>query len=377
MLARLALRKERSLTPVPPPRYRQKSVTRSEKRFPIEKTPESEVVQAVRSSKSEYSYPVRKIRAKNLLPQKSLDESSFASSHKYQEHYQYLSHYKSRLKLKSSPPPEETTIDYEKINHRDHLYDPDLFSTKCKVSVLNSKNQPSCHTGIVESGGVIQRESDKSTVVNFVKQKQDSSSLKRYVEESQYQNKQKLIKKQALPVARSPGNSGQVSSNKKKNKMNTITIPRLRKGLVMGMAGMLVVLTMLVLMDLQLDLGYSGHHLVPSHGRIKMGDAPGRDSVYNNFRRKFLQRTSINGSKESSGSPEQTLTQTNSAIQQSKKLIEEHDNFIDLVKYTEKSDGVSVDEGVVRISGENLNDNPSIGELKHLKSRLVLSNFKS
>ncbi|XP_031778010.1 extracellular serine/threonine protein CG31145 isoform X2 [Nasonia vitripennis] len=60
---------------------------------------------------------------------------------------------------------------------------------------------------------------------------------------------------------------------------------RLREKLIIGLAALAILFTILLVMDLQLDLGYSGHHLLPSHGRVKMSEDPERDTVYNNFRK--------------------------------------------------------------------------------------------
>lgn len=59
---------------------------------------------------------------------------------------------------------------------------------------------------------------------------------------------------------------------------------RLKERFIIGLAAFVIVCTFLLVMDLQLDLGYSGHHLLPSHGRMKMSEDPQRDTVYNNFR---------------------------------------------------------------------------------------------
>ena len=59
---------------------------------------------------------------------------------------------------------------------------------------------------------------------------------------------------------------------------------KLKQKMVVCLAGCAIVFTVLLVMDLQLDLGYSGHHLVPSHGRVRMAENPLRDTVYNNFR---------------------------------------------------------------------------------------------
>jgi hypothetical protein len=59
---------------------------------------------------------------------------------------------------------------------------------------------------------------------------------------------------------------------------------RMKERLVIGLAAFTIAFTLLIVMDLQFDLGYSGHHLLPSHGRLKMSEDPQRDTVYNNFR---------------------------------------------------------------------------------------------
>jgi hypothetical protein len=74
---------------------------------------------------------------------------------------------------------------------------------------------------------------------------------------------------------------------------------KLKERLVLGISVTAVLFTLLLVVDLQMDLGMSGHHLVPSHGRVKFGDGAvdGPGSAYNSFRKRFLQRSS-NGSRE-------------------------------------------------------------------------------
>lgn len=74
---------------------------------------------------------------------------------------------------------------------------------------------------------------------------------------------------------------------------------KLKERLVLGLSVTAVLFTLLLVVDLQMDLGMSGHHLVPSHGRVRydhQGDQDAPGSAYNSFRRKFLQRN--NASKE-------------------------------------------------------------------------------
>lgn len=49
---------------------------------------------------------------------------------------------------------------------------------------------------------------------------------------------------------------------------------KLRERLVIGASISIVLFTLAVVVDLQLDLGMSGQHLAPSHGRIRYAGAP-------------------------------------------------------------------------------------------------------
>ncbi|XP_036139405.1 extracellular serine/threonine protein CG31145 isoform X3 [Monomorium pharaonis] len=120
---------------------------------------------------------------------------------------------------------------------------------------------------------------------------------------------------------------------------------------------------------LEMDLGYSGHHLNPSHARIRIGDPPDADTVYNNFRRKFLQR--------GNGSREQTNSDVTPIVEKSRKnevmplssTMRKHDDFTDLVNLMVNG-AVNVDEGVARISGEDREYNPTIGELRKMTLKI-------
>lgn len=67
---------------------------------------------------------------------------------------------------------------------------------------------------------------------------------------------------------------------------------KLKERFVVGVAVALVLFTLLLVVDIQMDLGMSGKHLVPSHGRVKyvvQDEGPG--SAYNRFRNRLLQKT--------------------------------------------------------------------------------------
>lgn len=151
-----------------------------------------------------------------------------------------------------------------------------------------------------------------------------------------------------------------------------VRLIRIRDRFVLALSAFAILFTLLLVMDLQMDLGYSGHHLVASHGRIKLGDQPDADTVYNNFRRKFLQR--MNGSREQadatpsivekSGKADTTPPPSSSSSSTARK-----DEFPDLVDLVVNGYGVNVDEGVARISGEDHEYNPTIGELRKVALR--------
>lgn len=67
---------------------------------------------------------------------------------------------------------------------------------------------------------------------------------------------------------------------------------KLKERFVVGLSVAAVLFTLLLVVDLQMDLGMSGKHLVPSHGRIKyVVQEEGPGSAYNRFRNRLLQKT--------------------------------------------------------------------------------------
>ncbi|XP_074040838.1 extracellular serine/threonine protein CG31145 [Leptinotarsa decemlineata] len=124
---------------------------------------------------------------------------------------------------------------------------------------------------------------------------------------------------------------------------------KLKERVVVGLSVAAVLFTLLLVMDIQMDLGMSGKHLVPSHGRIKyVAKEDGPQSIYNRFRNRILQKThsalSTNISKESLPNETSILNNVidNSHVQNEGVLadIEEegkakgqHDDFSDIVDY--------------------------------------------
>lgn len=189
-------------------------------------------------------------------------------------------------------------------------------------------------------------------------------------------------------------------------KQSGLYIMKLKERLVLGFSITAVLFTLILVIDLQMDLGMSGHHLVPSHGRVKFGDGgiDGPGSAYNSFRKRFLQR-STNGSREiSSGG---ATTSTNAASQQQdgghngnvlgrdgrkvattspqQKVTEEpHDDFSDLVDYA-MNNVADVDakrkgiDGFLARSSAGVGSagkNPTLAELMDIPARSNMSHLE-
>lgn len=186
-------------------------------------------------------------------------------------------------------------------------------------------------------------------------------------------------------------------------KMRRFFNMRIKERLIVGLSIIAVLFTFLLVVDIQMDLGYSGKHLVPSHGRIQYGGNP---ELFNSFRNRLLQKTqsagSTNISKESlpneNGGLPTVQTDTKVPNQLADKNVQpseasrQHDDFNDILDYIMLSSSekekyrIDVDKlyPVVRKSDEddenaNVQDdavaspsatkaaNPTLGELKHLK----------
>lgn len=155
---------------------------------------------------------------------------------------------------------------------------------------------------------------------------------------------------------------------------------------MLGVCISAVLFTLLLVIDLQMDLGMSGHHLVPSHGKVKLGS--GLDRPYTSFQKRFLQRSN-NGSREMSGagatsaSGDVAGSNTNNANNRNNNAsvlggatrlgittlpssTELEDNFHDLLEYVIGEDKLGK---ISRTSVRSRKSNPTIGQLLRLPIR--------
>lgn len=258
----------------------------------------------------------------------------------------------SRSKLKASPPPEEVHFSPASPNlpsHTDRLGDSVIEKV---LETAESQKSPKEDSSVSQSFVQATRHEDgDGTVVSKVTRNGINDSA-------------------SGPILRKAKNNLKPRSMEPSKFMARMT--RFREKFILCLSAIAIAFTLLVVMDLQLDLGYSGHHLVASHGKIQTGDALAQDSVYNSFRRKFLQR--VNGSRELSGDVPVTSQMMKDEARkdgtsQSEARALPQENFTDLLKYAESTYGLSAHEGVVRVDEESYNYNPTIAKLKGWKPR--------
>ncbi|KAL0278757.1 UNVERIFIED_CONTAM: hypothetical protein PYX00_000482 [Menopon gallinae] len=159
---------------------------------------------------------------------------------------------------------------------------------------------------------------------------------------------------------------------------------KLRERFMVAVGALVTVFTIFLIVDLQMDIGLTGHHLVPSHGRVKFsGREDGPGAAYNSFRRRFLQKG--NGSKESGAAQhgsatsqqaemvdENRMEKSDVSVVTSRVSEQDHDDFREL------QDFVTVRRGA-KDSADGLDPfhvlpggsfNPSLQQLLHFRPRV-------
>ncbi|XP_050298158.1 extracellular serine/threonine protein CG31145 [Anthonomus grandis grandis] len=157
---------------------------------------------------------------------------------------------------------------------------------------------------------------------------------------------------------------------------------RLKERLVLCFSIVAVLFTFMIVLDIQMDLGVSKRHLVPSHGKVRR---PVRkndvDSAYNIYRNRLLQKThsglNMNISKESLPSEPSLLSPKGLNSLEEKPLDdpkdEQFDDFSDLMDYLSLTSieqakiraEVSRTNKVVEIDPKKLK-NPTIADVKNI-----------
>ncbi|CAF4824547.1 unnamed protein product [Pieris macdunnoughi] len=147
---------------------------------------------------------------------------------------------------------------------------------------------------------------------------------------------------------------------------------KLKERLALALSAFLILFTLMLIVDLQMDYGISGHR-VPLHGRVKIGDDSDKGhSAYIEFRKRFLHRS--NGSNSSREFEQSAPSETSGLDAEPKTPTPPADRFEDLQRILiQQLKGKADDNMVVIPPHKDLNvlrpENPTIGEMEDLEPR--------
>ncbi|CAH3903655.1 unnamed protein product [Pieris brassicae] len=154
---------------------------------------------------------------------------------------------------------------------------------------------------------------------------------------------------------------------------------KLKERLALAVSAFLILFTLMLIVDLQMDYGISGHR-VPLHGRVKIGDDSDKGhSAYIEFRKRFLHRS--NGSNSSREFEQSAPSETSGLDAEPKTPSPPVDRFEDLQRILlQQLKGKSDDNMVVIPPHKDLNvlrpENPTIGEMEDLEPSINASNLE-
>lgn len=83
---------------------------------------------------------------------------------------------------------------------------------------------------------------------------------------------------------------GQEETRRTTDTMLLLRSLKLKERLAMGLGVSLVLFTLLLVVDIQMDLGVSRGHLVPPHAKVRYVHDEDKNGVFEGFKRKFLQK---------------------------------------------------------------------------------------
>lgn len=156
---------------------------------------------------------------------------------------------------------------------------------------------------------------------------------------------------------------------------------KLKERLALAISASLILFTLMLVVDLQMDYGISGHR-VPLHGRVRIGDVEDKGrSAYIEFRKRFLQKSnSSNGSREYEQSA-QAETSGLATDVEPRTPAPPADKFDDLQQILfAQLQGSAFDNAVVIPPHRDLNvlrpENPTIGEMEDLELSVNASNLE-
>ncbi|KAI5651785.1 hypothetical protein NE865_00122 [Phthorimaea operculella] len=155
---------------------------------------------------------------------------------------------------------------------------------------------------------------------------------------------------------------------------------KLKERLALTLSAFLVIFTLMLVVDLQMDYGISGHRApAPLHGRVRVGDDADKGrSAYIEFRKRFLQKS--NGSNGSREYEQSAPSETSGADAEQRTPAPPADTFDDLQRILHAQIQGKDDSGVIVPPTRDLNvlrpENPSIGDMEDLEPTVNASNLE-
>ncbi|XP_049868694.1 extracellular serine/threonine protein CG31145 isoform X2 [Pectinophora gossypiella] len=152
---------------------------------------------------------------------------------------------------------------------------------------------------------------------------------------------------------------------------------KLKERLALAISAFLVLFTLMLVVDLQMDYGISGHR-VPLHGRVRMADDNDKGrSAYIEFRKRFLQKSNgSNGSREY----EQSAPSETSGVDDLRTPAPPADKYEDLQRLLFAQLEGKGESAVIIPPTRDLNilrpENPTIGEMEDLEPSVNASNLE-
>ncbi|CAD7084351.1 unnamed protein product [Hermetia illucens] len=146
---------------------------------------------------------------------------------------------------------------------------------------------------------------------------------------------------------------------------------RMKERLAIGFGASLVLFTLLLVIDLQMDLGVANRHLMPSHARVRYVNDEDKNGVFRDFKRKFLQKSNSSGSKEASTtitSHGRSAADSSGSGQRNPTEPPEHDNFDDLMSLVAESRRNSEARSNTGTDQSNESEeNPTLGDMMDIR----------
>ncbi|XP_053607676.1 extracellular serine/threonine protein CG31145 isoform X2 [Plodia interpunctella] len=177
----------------------------------------------------------------------------------------------------------------------------------------------------------------------------------------------------------SPDDHARSADAPRRQTARTMLNMKLKERLALTISALLVFFTLMLVVDLQMDYGISGHR-VPLHGRVRMADDADKGrSAYIEFRKRFLQKSNGNSSREyEQSAPSETSGGGDAEPRTPAPPLDHYEDLIWIIR--EQLNGGAETNVVIIPPQKDMNilraENPTIGEMEDLEPSLNASNLE-